>query len=50
MYTTGLRPHLVNVPVGFQETHWFPSFQNMLEVEGLSSVLPGIESVSEGIK
>ncbi|KAG0589311.1 hypothetical protein KC19_1G011900 [Ceratodon purpureus] len=33
-----------------KEVHWYPTFRSMIEVEGLLKVLPGVDSISEGVK
>ncbi|KAK7325084.1 hypothetical protein VNO77_29153 [Canavalia gladiata] len=33
-----------------QGVRWYPTFYDMLEAEGLGKVLPGVESVEEGVK
>ncbi|KAI4324339.1 hypothetical protein L6164_023886 [Bauhinia variegata] len=33
-----------------QGTRWYPTFSDMLEVEDIAKVLPGVENVEEGVK
>ncbi|KAF3457765.1 hypothetical protein FNV43_RR02424 [Rhamnella rubrinervis] len=38
------------IVVEVQDVHWYPSFYNMLEAEGLANVLPGVESLKDGVQ
>ncbi|KAD6453015.1 hypothetical protein E3N88_07720 [Mikania micrantha] len=36
--------------IKFQDVHWYASFSDMLAAEGLAKVVPGVETIKEGIQ
>lgn len=49
-YTINNKSNTSTITGIIKEVYWYPSFEQMLKVQGCSNVLPGVRSIEDGIK